>query len=43
MVSGGNFDFERLPDVKERAMRYRGVKKYFICACRSARALCVIS
>ncbi|MGG7518502.1 threonine ammonia-lyase [Allorhizobium undicola] len=30
IVSGGNFDFERLPDVKERAMRYRGVKKYFI-------------
>ncbi|MDQ0457304.1 threonine ammonia-lyase [Rhizobium paknamense] len=30
VVSGGNFDFERLPDVKERAMRYRGVKKYFI-------------
>ena len=22
VVSGGNFDFERLPDVKERAMRY---------------------
>jgi threonine dehydratase len=30
VVSGGNFDFERLPDVKERAMRYAGVKKYFI-------------
>ena len=30
IVSGGNFDFERLPDVKERAMRYSGVKKYFI-------------
>ncbi|MFB9952239.1 threonine ammonia-lyase [Rhizobium puerariae] len=30
VVSGGNFDFERLPDVKERAMRYSGVKKYFI-------------
>jgi len=30
VVSGGNFDFERLPDVKERAMRYTGVKKYFI-------------
>ena len=24
VVSGGNFDFERLPDVKERALRYRG-------------------
>jgi threonine dehydratase len=30
VVSGGNFDFERLPDVKERAMRYKGLKKYFI-------------
>ncbi|HVK92267.1 MAG TPA: threonine ammonia-lyase [Mycoplana sp.] len=30
VVSGGNFDFERLPDVKERAKRHRGLKKYFI-------------
>ena len=30
VVSGGNFDFERLPDVKERAMRYGGLKKYFV-------------
>ena len=30
VTSGGNFDFERLPDVKERAQRYSGVKKYFI-------------
>lgn len=30
IVSGGNFDFERLPDVKERAMRYAGLKKYFV-------------
>ena len=30
VVSGGNFDFERLPDVKERAMRFSGLKKYFI-------------
>ena len=30
IVSGGNFDFERLPDVKERAMRFSGLKKYFI-------------
>ena len=30
VVSGGNFDFERLPDVKERAMRYQGLKKYFV-------------
>ncbi|SDD99270.1 L-threonine ammonia-lyase [Paracoccus isoporae] len=30
IVSGGNFDFERLPEVKERAQRYAGLKKYFI-------------
>ncbi|WP_275791095.1 threonine ammonia-lyase [Pararhizobium gei] len=30
VVSGGNFDFERLPDVKERAMRHACLKKYFI-------------
>ncbi|MBB94737.1 MAG: threonine dehydratase [Rhodobacteraceae bacterium] len=30
VTSGGNFDFERLPEVKERAQRYMGVKKYFI-------------
>ena len=30
VTSGGNFDFERLPEVKERAMRYTGLKKYFI-------------
>ncbi|MDR5652648.1 threonine ammonia-lyase IlvA [Ruixingdingia sedimenti] len=30
VTSGGNFDFERLPEVKERAMRHSGVKKYFI-------------
>ncbi|MDW4498054.1 threonine ammonia-lyase IlvA [Sulfitobacter sp. D35] len=30
VTSGGNFDFERLPEVKERAQRYGGVKKYFI-------------
>lgn len=30
VVSGGNFDFERLPDVKERALRYSGKKKYLI-------------
>ena len=28
--SGGNFDFERLPEVKERAQRFSGVKKYLI-------------
>ncbi len=30
VVSGGNFDFERLPDVKERAMKFSETKKYFI-------------
>jgi threonine dehydratase len=30
ITSGGNFDFERLPEVKERAQRYSGVKKFFI-------------
>ena len=30
VTSGGNFDFERLPEVKERAQRYSGVKKYML-------------
>jgi threonine dehydratase len=30
IVSGSNFDFERLPDVKERALRWEGRKKYYI-------------
>lgn len=30
VCSGGNFDFERLPEVKERAQRFSGVKKYFV-------------
>ncbi len=30
LASGGNFDFERLPEVKERAMRYQGTKKYMM-------------
>lgn len=30
VTSGGNFDFERLPEVKERAMHFSGLKKYFI-------------
>jgi threonine dehydratase len=30
VTSGGNFDFERLPEVKERANRFAGLKKYFI-------------
>ena len=30
ITSGGNFDFERLPEVRERAMRFAGKKKYFL-------------
>lgn len=30
VATGGNFDFERLPEVKERAQRYAGLIKYFI-------------
>lgn len=30
VTSGGNFDFERLPEVKERAQRFLGLKRYFI-------------
>jgi threonine dehydratase len=30
IASGGNFDFERLPDVKERALRWEGRKKYYV-------------
>ncbi|QFQ86259.1 threonine ammonia-lyase IlvA [Paracoccus kondratievae] len=30
LCSGGNFDFERLPEVKERAQRFSGLKQYFI-------------
>lgn len=30
VTSGGNFDFERLPEVKERSQRHSGVKKYLI-------------
>lgn len=30
ITSGGNFDFERLPEVKERWMNWQGLKKYFI-------------
>ena len=30
ITSGGNFDFERLPEVKERAQRFSGIKKYMI-------------
>lgn len=30
VLSGGNFDFERLPEVKERALTFSGVKKYLV-------------
>ena len=30
VTSGGNFDFERLAEVKERALRWGQLKKYFI-------------
>lgn len=30
VTSGGNFDFERLPEVKERALKFAGLKKYII-------------
>ncbi|MGR3249630.1 MAG: threonine ammonia-lyase IlvA [Paracoccus sp. (in: a-proteobacteria)] len=30
VCSGGNFDFERLPEVRERAQRFAGLKSYFI-------------
>ncbi|TCD12316.1 threonine ammonia-lyase IlvA [Oricola cellulosilytica] len=30
IASGGNFDFERLAEVKERALRSDGLKKYFV-------------
>lgn len=30
LTSGGNFDFERLPEVKERALKAAGLKKYYI-------------
>ncbi|MEQ8780841.1 MAG: threonine ammonia-lyase IlvA [Roseibium album] len=30
VISGGNFDFERLPEVKERALKFTGLKKYYV-------------
>ena len=29
IVSGGNFDFERMLEVKERSLRYEGLKRYY--------------
>ncbi len=30
VVSGGNFDFSRLPDLEERKLRYQGLRRYII-------------
>ncbi|MBB5074475.1 hypothetical protein HNQ69_001626 [Bartonella callosciuri] len=30
IISGGNFDFERLPDIKERSWRFQGLRQCFI-------------
>ena len=30
VLSGSNFDFERLPEVKERSLRYEGLKRYIL-------------
>ena len=30
VATGGNFDFERLPEVKERAARWAGTKRYYL-------------
>ena len=30
ILSGSNFDFERLPEVKERSLRYEGLKRYVL-------------
>ena len=30
IVSGGNFDFERLPEVKERSLKHEWLKRYFL-------------
>ena len=38
VASGGNFDFERLPEVKERAQRYSGVKNILFCGCHNGPA-----
>jgi threonine dehydratase len=43
VTSGGNFDFERLPEVKERAQNWQGLKKYFILRLPQRPARCAIS
>jgi len=30
VISGSNFDFERLPEVKERSLKYEWLKKYYL-------------
>ena len=30
IISGSNFDFERLPEVKERSMKFEWLKRYFL-------------
>ena len=30
IVSGGNLDFERLPEIKERSLKYEGKKRYYL-------------
>ncbi len=30
VITGGNFDFERLPEIKEKSLKYSGLKKYII-------------
>lgn len=30
ILSGSNFDFDRLPEIKERSLRYEGLKKHII-------------
>lgn len=30
VVTGGNFDFDRLPEIKEKSLKYSGLKKYIV-------------
>ena len=30
VTTGGNFDFERLPEIRERAQRFGGLKRYYL-------------
>ena len=31
VISGSNFDFDRLSEVKERSLKFEGLKKYIVC------------